>query len=174
MDELDIRYLARRRQHVVHERAGEQLAVGIVIEFLQQRAADALGSAADDLPLHQHRIDDHAAVVRDGVFVDSHASEFDIDLEHRRMRRIGPGDRGRLVVISLLQPGIHAGRPPVIPAGPGCPRHLGERHFGARHADDADAVLAELEVAGRAFQEIGGDGEHLGAQPFARAVDSRR
>ena len=46
--------------------------------------------------------------------------------------------------------------------------------MGARHAHDADAVLAELEVANRTFQEIGSDGEHLRAQSFARTVNGRR
>ncbi len=81
VDELHGRNFAGGRQHVVHERAGEQLPFGIVVEFLEQRAADALRGAADDLSLDQHRIDHHAAIMRDDVFLDAHAPELDVDLD---------------------------------------------------------------------------------------------
>jgi hypothetical protein len=42
MDQLDIREVARGREQIVHERAGEELAFGVIGELLQQRAAQSL------------------------------------------------------------------------------------------------------------------------------------
>ena len=55
--------VVRPRHGVIHERAGEHLA-GVVIGFVfHQHLAHALGDAAHDLALDQHRIDDGADVV---------------------------------------------------------------------------------------------------------------
>src|SRR5262249_25442866 len=83
----------------------------IVVEFLQQRAPEALSGPADDLPLDQHGIDDHATIVGDDIFFDVHSPEFDIDVHRRHMRRIRPRDRRRLVIVGFLEPGIEARRP---------------------------------------------------------------
>ena len=63
---------------------------------------------------------------------------------------------------------------PMIPAGA---RGLGDarqRDLVAGHADDADRAVAQLEIARRAFQHVGGDGEGLFAQHFAGVVDRGR
>src|SRR5205823_7925224 len=59
--------LFRSRQEVVHERGGYELAVVVVAELLEQRAADTLGDAADDLALDEQRVDRPADVVGDAV-----------------------------------------------------------------------------------------------------------
>ena len=46
-------HLAGGRQQVVHERAGDQLAAGVVGELLEQGAAEPLGQAADDLAVDE-------------------------------------------------------------------------------------------------------------------------
>ena len=61
-----------------------------------------------------------------------HPPELDVDLDDRRVHGIGPGDRRRLVVVGLLQPGVDARRAAVIPARTRGLRHLGERHLGTR------------------------------------------
>ena len=65
---LDHRRVVRARHGVVHERAGQQLAVVVVDRLLQQRLADALHHAAMDLALDQQRIDDGAEIVDRGIF----------------------------------------------------------------------------------------------------------
>ena len=51
------RHLRGVRHQEVHERGVEQLPVLVVDQPLVQRAADALGDSAVDLPLDDHRVD---------------------------------------------------------------------------------------------------------------------
>jgi hypothetical protein len=56
------------RGSVVHERAGDELAVfGVIDRLLHQRLTDALHGAAMDLPREQKRIQRHAEIVDDDV-----------------------------------------------------------------------------------------------------------
>ena len=57
------RHVFRARQRVVHERAGDRLAAGVVADFLHQRLADALRDAAMQLAFDDHRVDDGAEIV---------------------------------------------------------------------------------------------------------------
>ena len=52
---LDERELVGARHGVVHEGAREELSLPVVDDLLDQPAADALGDAAVDLPVHDHR-----------------------------------------------------------------------------------------------------------------------
>ena len=61
---------------------------GTVTNFAGISCPDALYRTADDLPLDQHWIDHHAAIMGDGVILDPHAAKFDIDLHHRGMRGV--------------------------------------------------------------------------------------
>ena len=100
----------------------------VVRDRLQQRAADALHHAADDLRLGEHRVHQHAAVVRDDVALEPYAPGLDVDLDDRRVRGIGPGDGRRLEVVRLLQPGVDLRRTAVVPARTRGPRDLRQRH----------------------------------------------
>ena len=69
------------RQRVVDERAGDQLAVVVVDELLEQRPAETLGGAAAHLPLDERRVERPAHVLGDhvaqhgdgaGVGIDAH------------------------------------------------------------------------------------------------------
>jgi hypothetical protein len=64
---LDRRQLRGGGDQVVHEAPGQQLPLIVVDHLLEERATDALGHAAVHLALHDHRVDDLAAVVRDDV-----------------------------------------------------------------------------------------------------------
>ena len=161
-------------QGIVHQRTRQQLPLPVVDEFLEQGAAQALHRAADDLAVDQHGIDDHAAVVRHDVSVDRDAARGDVDLDQGEMGRVRPGDRGWLPVEGLLEAGIDARRATMIPAGTGRLRHGGEAHFHSRNADDAHLAVTQLEVGRCALHHVAGDGEHLGAQPFAGVVDGGR
>jgi hypothetical protein len=68
---LDGGHLAGGRQQVVHERTGHELTVRVVGELLEERAADTLCRAADDLPLDQYGIDRTTQVVGHPVTLDA-------------------------------------------------------------------------------------------------------
>ena len=61
--ELEVGALERGRDQVVHERRVEAVALLVERDHLHQRDADALGEAAVDLAVDDHRVDAHAAVV---------------------------------------------------------------------------------------------------------------
>ncbi len=63
--------IVRAGYFVVHERAGEKLAGGLVVNgVLAHRLPDALRDAAVQLAVEQHVIDDPAAIVHGGVAQD--------------------------------------------------------------------------------------------------------
>src|SRR6516165_9974491 len=162
------------RQHVVHERSRHRLSLRIVLNFLQQRAANTLYSTTNNLAFDQHRVDHHTAIVGDDIFLDLYTPNFDIDIDDCRMHRIRPRDRWRLVIVSFLKPCIDARRPAVVPARARRLRDFSERYLGARHTYYTDAALTQFEVGDCTFQNIGGDCEDLRSQPLARAVNGRR
>jgi hypothetical protein len=81
------------RHGVVHERAGDRLAAGIVADFLHQRLADALRHAAMQLAGDDHRIDHGAEIIDRKIADDLHHARFRIDLDFRDMAAIGKGGR---------------------------------------------------------------------------------
>ena len=167
-------HVARRRQRVIHQRAAQQLPGGIVGDRFAEDAAQPLRGAAHDLSLDQHRVDDDAAIMGDDVFLDRDTAGLAIDLDDRGMDGIAPGDGRRLPVIGFLEPGRDPRRAAVVPARARRLRQPGEADRRAGYADDADAAIAQFEVGGSAFEDIGGDREDLLAQPLAGVVDRRR
>src|SRR5262249_8939322 len=91
---------------VVHERAADELAAPVVGATLEQRLADALGEAAVDLALDDHRIDDGADVVAAPETDDLDAAGVRIDLELADMRPVAEGEARRIVDRGLLQAGL--------------------------------------------------------------------
>jgi hypothetical protein len=77
--------VARSRQQIVHERTGEELTLGVIGEFLKQRAAQSLHRAAENLAFHQHRVHHHAAVMHDNIFLDVEPPGPDVDFDDGRM-----------------------------------------------------------------------------------------
>src|SRR6202007_2821150 len=67
----------------------QRIAAFAVVEFLEQRAAQALGVAADDLAAHQRRIEGAADVIGDAVAFDDDAAGLGIDLHHGDVAAIG-------------------------------------------------------------------------------------
>ena len=67
---IDRRHFARGRHQIIGESHRQRLAALVVEELFEQRAADALREAADDLPLDQHRIDGPADIVGDEIALD--------------------------------------------------------------------------------------------------------
>src|SRR5262249_34454122 len=100
------RQIVRARHRIVHERAADELAAAVVGARLERRLADALGDAAVDLALDDHRIDDGADVVDAPEPDDLDAAGVRIDLELADMRAIAEGEAGRIVDRGLLQAGL--------------------------------------------------------------------
>ncbi len=70
VNNLHRRDVARDRQRVIHQRAAQQLPVGIVGDRFAEDAAQPLHRSASDLPLDQQRIDDDPAIMRDRIVFD--------------------------------------------------------------------------------------------------------
>src|SRR5262249_54218345 len=100
------RQIVGARHRVVHERAADELAAAIVGATLEQRLADALGKAAVNLALDDHRIDDGADVVDAPEPDDLDAAGVRVDLELADMRPVAEGEARRIVDRGLLQAGL--------------------------------------------------------------------
>ena len=91
---LDGRHLGGVGHEEVHERRVEQLPGLVVGHPLVERAADALGDAAVDLALDDHRVDHGAAVVDDAVAQDLDLGGDRVGLDDRRVHAVGEGRPG--------------------------------------------------------------------------------
>src|SRR5262249_35748533 len=126
--------------------AGQQLAAfGVVGDALVQRLADALRHAAVDLPLDDAEVDDPADVVAARDAGDADFAGVGIDFDFAGLRAVRPGRRrGRLRVgdadPALLLPRRQLAQP--------------DRAVGAA---DAEAAVAEFDVAWRGFERFGGE-----------------
>ena len=95
--QLERRQVVGARHGVVHERRRHELAAVVVDRAFQQRLADALGEAAMDLALDDHRVDQPAEIVgRDEVDeVGLAGAGIDLDLADVGAGR--EGEVGRIV-----------------------------------------------------------------------------
>ena len=92
-----------RGMRVVHERAGDELAVLVVDRAFEQRLADALGDAAMHLALDDHRIDHRAEIVDRGPVDDLGRAGLGVDLDLADVAAGREGEVGRIVERALLQ-----------------------------------------------------------------------
>ena len=81
--------VAGARHGVIHERAGDDLALGVEPDVLHQHLPDALGDAAVDLAVQQQRIDHGADIVDHAVADDLDDAGLLIDFELADMAAIG-------------------------------------------------------------------------------------
>ena len=88
-DRVEGRQHVGARHRVVHEGAGQELAVAGRTPRLPQRLADALGDAAMHLALHQHRVEDLADIVHRGVARDLDRAGLGIDLDLGDVAAVG-------------------------------------------------------------------------------------
>ncbi len=89
MHDLDRRHLVGRWQQVIHESLGDQLALVIVDELLQQRGAKAVRDAAQRHALDDMRVDDRAAIMADHVTPDFRLSQRGIDRHQHHVKLEG-------------------------------------------------------------------------------------
>ncbi len=101
------RGLHRRRQQVVHERPGEVVALLVVRDLLVQRRGEAHRQAAVDLPVHDHRVDDVAAVVDRDEAPDLDLPGALVDVDDADVAAEREGQVGRVVVVDRLEAGLH-------------------------------------------------------------------
>ena len=83
---LEARELGGRRYGVVHEVAGQRVAVGVVDHLLVQRLADASGDATVLLALDQQRVQHGSAVVDGDVPHQGDLAGVLVDLDHGDVR----------------------------------------------------------------------------------------
>ena len=108
--------------------------------------------------------------MRDGVVFERDAAGVGVDFDDRRVHGIAPGHGRRLPIGDLLEPSLDAGRSRVIPSRPRGLRDAGQAQRRAGHADNPDPALAQFEIGGRAFEQVGGDRENLVPQFRARLM----
>jgi hypothetical protein len=87
--ETNSREVSGARHAVVEETSGHQLAGLLVVDdVFEQRLPDALRDAAVNLPLADHRIDDHAEIVDGGETIDADRAGFRIDFDFAHLTAV--------------------------------------------------------------------------------------
>src|SRR5262245_36085635 len=107
--------------------------------MLEQRLTEALGEAAVNLALDDHRIDDGADVVDAPEADDLDAAGVGIDLELADMRAVAECEARRIVDSGLLQAGLDGLERKVV-RDIGGARDLRERHAPVGAGDDEGTV----------------------------------
>ena len=87
--EVERRQLGRRDHGVVGEVGGPRLAVGVVVDRLEQSLGRALGDAAMHLALREQRVDQRAGVVDRDVLAQAHQAGLGVDLDDGDVRAEG-------------------------------------------------------------------------------------
>ena len=115
--ELEARQPGGEGQGVVHQRAGEELAVLVELGALVERLADALDGAAVHLPGDQQRADDPAAVVHRDHALQRDVARLAVDLDDGDVGAERQGEVGRLEGRRRLEPGLDLLAAACRPAG---------------------------------------------------------
>ena len=130
------RQLGGGGQRVVDERAGDELALLVVVHALVERLADGVHDAAVHLTVDQHRVDRVAAVVDGDVAEQLDLPGLWIEVDDRRVRAEREHEVLGLPERRRLETRLHALGDPVEVGGAG--------HFGERHALIGRALDREL------------------------------
>ncbi len=172
-DDVDLGRLAHRRQQIVGEGGRQRVAALVVGEFLEQRAAQALREAADDLSAHQRRVDGAADVIGDDVALDRNAAGLAVDLHHREMDAVG--------IDLVLGPEPAFGREPGVAVAERLrgrlemPGDLAEAHRRpGRPILAHHLAVDDVERVGRRLHQLGRHLDRLGAQLQRGVVGGRR
>ena len=137
---------------------GDRVALVVVREVLEERAADALDRAAGDLALDDVGVDHRSAVLAHDVAQDRDEPGAHVDLAGAHVRGVHEDRPGiGRVAGARLEPGLQARRQGVrLEVGEA--GDLGERHADRRRAPHARTAPGQLDVLGRRLQLVGGDG----------------
>ena len=168
---VDARQLGRRGDHVVDERAREDLPALVVDRLLVERLRDRLHDAAVHLALDDHRVDHVAAVVDRRVALDRDLARLAVDLDLGDVRAEREREVGRVVERRRLEVRLDA-RGHRVP-GPGGEGQLLDRLGALGRALDLPLARRPLEVVGRALEQVRGDQARLVAHLLARQLQRR-
>ena len=154
----DVGHLHRHRNEVVGERAVHELARLAVAAFLEQRRAQSLHDAAAELLVHQHRIDDPAAILDDEMLQHLDEAGLDVDLQRTALDAVGEGERIALwrEMMAHGELGLRARRQRVG-AEIGDARDLGDRHPLVSRAGVDDLAIDDVECRWLLLEDERGD-----------------
>ena len=80
---LPVRRLERGRHEVVREVRVQVVALGVILDLLDERHREAFGQPAVDLPFDDHGVDDHAAIVDGDEAPHFRLARLSIDVDDR-------------------------------------------------------------------------------------------
>ena len=160
-------HLRRARQPVVGEGRSERLCRLVVGHLLVERGPDPLRGAAEDLAVHDHRIDEDPAILDDHVVEDLDPARLHVHLDDAGVTGVGERPRiaHRPVALGDLEsPGVRVVRqvlglpvpqaPDVCEAHPSAPR-------------SPCPAVAEHERLGLDLEQVGGEVLHPLAERLA-------
>src|SRR5262249_30824947 len=168
---LDLRHLGRTRQKIVGKGRGEGLRRFVVAHPLVERVADRVRSAADELPLAYHRMDDAAAIVDHDVAQDAHAAGLDVHLDLDGVASSAISERTRQEALHVFEPRLELARHGI--AGHAGYRFgdLAQRKSAPGRAGDLDPAVAQRKIAHARLQQVSRDLARLVAHLDRGEVD---
>ena len=158
------------RHRVIHQRAGDELAVGAVDDLLHQGLRDPLREPAVDLAGHQRRRDPHAAIVDGHEVAHVHATRLAIDFDDGNVCTERIDELRRPEELRGLEPVLHSLRQTL---GVGLGGDGAERERLRRHAFDVIASVGEHDVLCGRLEHRGGDAPRLVLHLQCGAEDGR-
>src|SRR6202043_2134600 len=87
MDDVHMGNLDGGRYDVIGKARAHELAIYVIDHLFVERSTNTLRDTAVNLTVHDHRIDDAAAILRDHKFVDLHKTGGGIDFDGGQMGR---------------------------------------------------------------------------------------
>src|SRR5262249_41802816 len=97
----DVWYFCRAGQHVIQQRRGERLSLGIERHHFIKASADALRRPTADLPINDHRVDQGSAIFDYDIIQDFDYAGGGIDGYNGSMGGVGEGSTVALGAITL-------------------------------------------------------------------------
>src|SRR6266850_456683 len=154
MMDFEFRDFRHRRHEIVGKRAGEYVAAVVIDHLFVECIGDALGDAAMDLSLDDHRVDQTARIFDDHELFDHDLAGCDVDFDDRNVAGVRESAVG-VVGRHRRQPGFGDRRKAVALVIGGARQlpHL-DPEIGAAHEG---ATVADLDVRGGRLQYLAGD-----------------
>ena len=168
--DLDLGYLHRGRNQIVHEGAGLEVAVVVVGGLLVQHRADALRHAASNLTFDYGGVDQLAAVLDHEVAVDGHLPGLEVDLDPAHVCCLSPPAFAAVPLAGH----VHGAAPRHLRApSDGLVGDLGKRYRDGRCALDEDPPTLHQQVVPRRLEEVRGYVDAGVAEGATLVVDGR-
>src|SRR3984885_15225 len=143
------------RHGAIHERSGQQLALGVIGAKLPQRLADALCNPAVGLAVHHHRIDGAADVVDRGVTRKLKRAGLRIDLDLANMRPARKAELPECLVATAIKRSAQVERH-ALAVSAGGRRHVENSNMTVG-AFDGEAAAGKGDIVLGGFEQMRGD-----------------